>query len=362
MNRACQTQVTIIDLPTITQRARKRWVIFAAASVVILALAVPLSAQTFRGNILGTVTDPNGAVIPEVTVTAKNVGTGIERSTVTDSSGNYTLAELQTGTYVVTAQKPGFAKYQIDNVVVEVTSEKRVDVELSVAGSEAVVLVAPAAQVETTTNTLGGTISTKAVADLPVNGRDFTKFLVLVPGATGDPSGATDSPGSFGLFSANGNRGRANNYLLDGTDMNDGYRNLPAINEAGVFGTPATILPIEAISEVAVLSNFEAEYGRNSGAVVNIVTKSGTNEFHGSVFEFFRNNASTRETFLIPNLILKPRFAIISSADPSVDRSFVSAHFSTSLTKASVNALASIQRPVFPIPGRLLLWEERRIP
>ena len=124
--------------------------------------------------------------------------------------------------------------------------------------------------------------------------------LVLVPGATGDPSGATDSPGSFGLFSANGNRGRANNYLLDGTDMNDGYRNLPAINEAGVFGTPATILPIEAISEVAVLSNFEAEYGRNSGAVVNIVTKSGTNDFHGSAFEFFRNNALDARNFFNP--------------------------------------------------------------
>jgi len=301
MNRRCHTQVTLIDLPTITQRARKRWAqIFAAGSFVFLALTGPLSAQTFRGNILGTVTDPNGAVIPEATVAAKNVGTGIERSTVTDSSGNYTLAELQTGTYVVTAQKPGFAKYQIDSVVVEVTSERRVDIELSVAGSDTVVLVAPAAQVETTTNTLGGTISTKAVADLPVNGRDFTKFLVLVPGATGDPSGATDSPGSFGLFSANGNRGRANNYLLDGTDMNDGYRNLPAINEAGVFGTPATILPIEAISEVAVLSNFEAEYGRNSGAVVNIVTKSGTNKFHGSVFEFFRNDALDARNFFNP--------------------------------------------------------------
>ena len=160
--------------------------------------------------------------------------------------------------------------------------------------------VATNVQVETTTNTLGGTITTKAAADLPINGRDFTKFLVMVPGATGDPSGATDSPGSFGLFSANGNRGRANNYLLDGTDMNDGYRNLPAINEAGVFGTPATILPIEAISEAAILSNFEAEYGRNSGAIVNIVTKSGTNDFHGSLFEFFRNNKLDARNFFNP--------------------------------------------------------------
>src|SRR5947209_16639450 len=113
----------------------------------------------------------------------------------------------------------------------------------------------------------------------------------MVPGSGGVPSGVADSPGSFGLFSSNGNRGRSNNYLLDGTDMNDGYRNLPAINEAGVFGTPATILPVESIAEAAVLSNFEAEFGRNSGAIVNLVTKSGTNDIHGSAFEFLRNNA-----------------------------------------------------------------------
>src|SRR5438034_11573085 len=123
------------------------------------------------------------------------------------------------------------------------------------------------AQVDTTNNTLGVTLTTKEVTDVPINGRDFTKFLVLAPGVTGDPSGATDSPGSFGLFSANGNRGRANNYLLDGTDMNDGYRNLPAINEAGVFGTPATILPIEAISDAAIPCNFACEYGRNGVAM-----------------------------------------------------------------------------------------------
>src|SRR5207302_11416468 len=83
------------------------------------------------------------------------------------------------------------------------------------------------------------------------------------------------------------NRGRSNNFLLDGTDMNDGYRNLPAINEPGVFGDPATILPVEAVGELRVLSNYEAEYGRNSGAVINIVTKSGTNKWHGTALEFF---------------------------------------------------------------------------
>src|SRR5437660_5815665 len=95
----------------------------------------------------------------------------------------------------------------------------------------------------------------------------------------------------------NGARGSSNNFLLDGTDMNDGYRNDPAINEAGVFGTPATILPIDAVAELRVLSNFEAEYGRNAGAVINIVTKSGTNDLHGSLIEYFRNSALDARNF-----------------------------------------------------------------
>src|SRR6201981_1523880 len=113
--------------------------------------------------------------------------------------------------------------------------------------------------------------------------------MFLTPGVTGSPDQITDSQGSFGVFSMNGARGRANNFLLDGTDMNDGYRNDPAINEAGVFGTPATILPIDAVAELRTLSNYEAEYGRNSGAIINIVTKSGTNALHGSMLEFFRS-------------------------------------------------------------------------
>src|SRR5579872_4601193 len=144
-------------------------------------------------------------------------------------------------------------------------------------------------QIETSTDTLGGQFEDKQIVDLPINGGDYTKMLIMVPGAAGEPNGGGDSPGSYGLFSANGNRGRANNFLLDGTDMNDGYRNLPAINQGGVFGTPGTVLPLNAVAELKVLSNFEAEYGRNSGAVVNIVTKSGTNAFHGAAYEDFRN-------------------------------------------------------------------------
>ena len=280
------------------------------ASAVVLAYlvlfgpptaGVVVAAQTFRGAIVGTVTDVNGDSIPDAAVRARNISTGLDRATMTDSAGHYTIPELPIGLYEVSVTKANFAFARISSIRVEIAGERRADVTLEVSGgSERVEIQANAVQVESTTNTLGGSFSTREVVNLPINGRDYTKFLVLVPGATGDPSGATDSPGSFGLFSANGNRGRSNNYLLDGTDMNDGYRNLPAINEAGVFGTPATILPVEAIAEAAILSNFEAEYGRNSGAIVNIVTKSGTNNLHGSLFEFFRNSWLDARNFFNP--------------------------------------------------------------
>jgi len=262
--------------------------------VTLLALALGATtgwAQTFRGTILGTVTDTTGAAVVGAKVTARNVDTGIERTTSTNEYGEFNIPELQIGTYKVTVEKDGFQATVTNDVKVDVASERRVDAALKPGSVNQQVIVSGETlpQVETTSDTLGGTFESKEVLDLPINGGDYTKLLIMVPGAAGEPNGGGDSPGSFGLFSTNGNRGRANNFLLDGTDMNDGYRNLPAINQGGVFGTPGTVLPLDSISELKVESNFEAEYGRNSGSVVNIVTKSGTNGIHGSVFEYFRN-------------------------------------------------------------------------
>src|SRR6266481_671734 len=250
-------------------------------------------AQTFRGTILGSVTDSSGAAVPGATVTIKNVDTGLVRTVTTSDDGSYAAPELPIGTYSVSVEKAGFKLGVVTGIKVEVSSERRADVALQLGQSAQTVEVRgeELPMVESTSNTLGGIVESKIVTSLPVNGRDYQKLIFLVPGVTGSPDQITDSPGSFGIFSVNGARGRANNFLLDGTDMNDGYRNDPAINEAGVFGTPATILPIEAIAELRVASNFEAEYGRSAGAVVNVVTKSGTNQIHGSAFEFFRNNA-----------------------------------------------------------------------
>jgi Carboxypeptidase regulatory-like domain/TonB dependent receptor-like, beta-barrel len=266
-------------------------VFFLLASISLISTS--LSAQTFRGTILGTVSDPQGAVVSAAKVTVRNVNTGLERSTTTSADGSYSVPELPTGMYTVTVSQSGFQTSVTSNVPIEVAAERRVDVTMKPGQVSETVEVSGDTLpiVETTNDTLGGVLTQDTVKDLPINGRDYTKLIYLNPGVAGSPDQITDSPGSFGEFSMNGARGRSNNFLLDGTDMNDGYRNNPAINEAGVFATPATILPIDAVSDMRVLSNFQPEFGRNGGAIVNIVTKSGTNAVHGDVFEYFRNNA-----------------------------------------------------------------------
>ena len=260
--------------------------------ICVLLISAIAAAQTFRGTILGTVTDPAGNVVSGATVKVKNLGTGLERTTTTTADGSYLVPELPIGNYSVTVTQSGFQTSLTTSVVVDVATERRVDVALKVGKVSETVEVSGGElpQIETTSNDLGGVLTSEVVADLPINGRDYTKLIFLNPGVAGSPDQITDSPGSFGEFSMNGARGRSNNYLLDGTDMNDGYRNDPAINQGGVFATPSAILPIDAVSDMKVLSNFEPEYGRNAGAVVNIVTKSGTNSLHGDFFEYFRNN------------------------------------------------------------------------
>jgi hypothetical protein len=269
--------------------ARAAWPVMVLLAVV--CLTAPLFAQTFRGGIRGAVKDSTGAVVPGATVTATSVDTKLVRTAVTDSQGNYVLSELPLGDWNLTASLTGFASQTVKGVHVDASATRRVDLELGAAGvQESVEVTAASPLIDSTSDTMGGTVSGEQAAEIPLNGRDFTKLLSMVPGTTADPSSINDSPGSFGLFSANGSRGRSNNYLLDGTDMNDGYRNLPAINQGGVFGTPSTVLPVDAVQEFPILSGAEAEYGRNSGAIVNIVTRSGSNTLHGAAFEYFRND------------------------------------------------------------------------
>jgi hypothetical protein len=265
---------------------------------LVLMLPSLVLAQSFRGSIRGKVVDPSGSVIVGAKVTAKNSATGLTREAATGADGAYVLAELPAGEYVVMAESAGLSPVA-QNVIVNVGSDTPADFDLTSLQKrvEQLTVTEEAPIVDTTRDVLSEVVDQKLVAELPLNGRDFGKLVALSPGATVDPSGVAGTQGGFGQFNINGNRDRSNNYTLDGTDNNDPYFNNSALNQTGIGGAPASLLPIDAIQEFNLQSQFGAEYGRNSGSVVNIVTKSGTNKLHGSAFEFLRNSAMDARNF-----------------------------------------------------------------
>ena len=163
-----------------------------------------LAAQTFRGTILGTVTDPSGAVVSGAKVTIKNVNTGLERTTQTSADGSYSVPELPIGTYTVTVTQSGFQTAVTSNVVVDVSAERRVDTTLKTGTTSTVVEISGETlpQVETTSNELGSVLTPETIENLPVNGRDYTKLIYLTPGVAGSPDQISDSPGSFSTNSS----------------------------------------------------------------------------------------------------------------------------------------------------------------
>jgi len=272
-------------------RSAKLIFLLAVIAAVCLLTAAGF-AQSFRGSIRGTITDPSGGVLPNAKVTAKNIATGLVRETVTGGDGAYVIAELPAGEYTVTAQATQLQP-AAQNVLVNVGLDTTANFDLTSVqkvSEQVLVSAEDVPLVETTRDVLGEVVERRLVNELPLNGRDFGKLVALVPGTTVDPSGVAGTEDGFGQFNINGNRDRSNNYTLDGTDNNDPFFNNSALNQTGIGGAPASLLPIDAIQEFNLESQFSAEYGRNSGSVVNIVTRSGSNKLHGSGYEFFRNS------------------------------------------------------------------------
>jgi len=242
---------------------------------LIIGVAAVCDAQTFRGGISGRIADATGAVLPGVTVTATNEATGVARTTVTSASGDFSIPDLQLGTYTIEATLQGF---QTLKTTAEVTVSRITSVDLKMGlstVSETVMVTASSITLDTISTALSNVIQPKQVQDLPLNGRDFTRMLQLAPGVAGS--------------SVNGVRTRGNNYQIDGADNNDAFQNTAAVNQGGVSGIAGTLLPIEAIDQFSVQSGGQAEMGRNAGSTVNLVIKSGTNDFRGSTFYFNRN-------------------------------------------------------------------------
>jgi hypothetical protein len=264
----------------------------------LLLITKPAWAQSFRGSIRGTVTDPSGSVIAGAKVSAKSIGTGLQREATTGTEGGYVLAELPAGEYTVTVESAGLSP-SAQNVQVNVGLDTTANFDLTKVQQrqEQLLVTAEAPVIETTRDVLGEVVERRLVNELPLNGRDFGKLVALTPGTTVDPSGVAGTQGGFGQFNINGNRDRSNNYTLDGTDNNDPFFNNSALNQTGIGGAPGSLLPVDAIQEFNLQSQFAAEYGRNSGSVVNIITRSGTNQLHGSAFEFLRNSALDARNF-----------------------------------------------------------------
>jgi len=261
--------------------------------VVLLLTAIPAMAQT--GGVTGTVKDQTGAVLPGVTVTITNIGTNAERTAISDERGDYTVTLLPIGTYRIQSELPGFKKGIAENIKVNVNDRLRIDFTLQVgAVSDQLVVSESAPLVQSETSSVGKVIDSQKIAELPLNGRRFESLLGIVPGVTS--SGVERSVPGVGVISAGGARTTGNNFMLDGIDNND--------NSVNDF----TLRPIvDAIQEFKVMTNsYSAEYGRGAGANVHVSTKSGTNEIHGSAWEFLRNDALDARNFFASPIERKP--------------------------------------------------------
>src|SRR5271157_4876578 len=259
-------------------------------SMVFLQSARCAGAQSTGGRIRGTVTDESGGAIVGAKVTLINEATNAAREVQTSATGDYLFLEVPVGTYEVDVNQQGFKKYSRKGIVLVLNEIASVDVTLQIGSTVDTVEVTGAPPViDTTTTQLGAVMTDQSVRELPLSTRNTYQLLQLQPGVQSQ-LGADLFFGSSnpGVVSVNGGRGRSNNYMVNGGDGNDIFVNGPAIQPGP-----------DAIEEFRVLTNtFDAEYGRNSGSVVNVVTKSGTNDLHGDIFEFLRNDVlNTRGYF-----------------------------------------------------------------
>ena len=257
------------------------------AIFVTFVFSVPFArAQDTTGTILGTISDASGAVLPGVTVTAKNTDTSQSRTIVTDEGGRYRVSLLAPGHYEVTAQLSGFQTMVRSGITVTVGQQAVVDARLSLGNvSESITVEGAAPLVETTTGTISNVVTESELGSMPLNGRDITQLVLLQPGVVMSRSSVQGSNVGQGTkMSVAGSRPSQNMFTLDGTAYNDALNNTPASANGVMTG-------VETIKEFRVVTNaMSAEYGRAGGGVFNVVTKSGTNLFTGSAFEFFRDD------------------------------------------------------------------------
>src|ERR1700730_6218216 len=278
------------------------------ALTVVLLIPVRLHAQVSGATITGTVSDASGAVIPNAQISIKNVATGEVRAATTDPAGFYTAPNLLPGKYEVTVTAPGFSTEVQTGITLTVGVQQLLNMTMKVGQvSEKVQVTGDAPAVQLASSAISGVVSQNAVVDLPLNGRDWTSLATLQPGVDSLGSIQMNTAGSqrarrgYGVqLAISGARPQQNNYCIDGISVNDYSNGAPGSVEGSTLG-------VDAVQEFSVLtSNYSAEYGRTSGGVVNAITKSGANQFHGAAYEFLRNSALDARNYFDP--VTKPQF------------------------------------------------------
>jgi Carboxypeptidase regulatory-like domain len=261
----------------------KSWVVLGV--FVVLTCSGTL-AQSNTGRILGSVTDQTGAALANATVTVTDMQRGVSRTLTTDQAGAYVAPNLVPGTYKVRAEAKGFRTVERVNIGIEVAKDAVIDFTLQPGQvAETVVVSGEVPLLDTSSATLGGTLSNQVINDLPLNGRNYENLLQLRPGVMRYPGGG------FSTTSTNGLRAEDNAYIIDGLYNSEPFSGQNIINGAGIAGDSATILPIDAIQEFNLQENPPAEYGWKPGAIVNVALKSGTNNLHGTAYAFGRDGA-----------------------------------------------------------------------
>ncbi len=273
--------------------------------VCFLILFSPIAGVAQESGFVGTVTDSSGAVLPGATVIAKNVNSGETRQVTSNDVGQYAIPNVQPGSYQVSGAKDGFQRKLVDQVTLEVQSVRTIDLVLSPGvASEQVNVTASATPLQTTESSVSTEFETKLVAELPLNGRDFLQLQLLAPGTTLAPSGtfkavqiaSQNRDIGGGNFSVNGMRDVYNDYIIDGISFKDWMHGTNGMNPS-----------VDAIQEFRLqTSNYSAEFGANAGGMVNMVTKSGSNQIHGNLFEFLRNDKFDATDYFTPAGRRKP--------------------------------------------------------
>lgn len=277
-------QCRMVSVATSRDRRDSNTARFLLATFTLFLFSIYSTAQSTTGRILGAVADQSGAAVAGASVVVTDVQRGTSRTLTTDESGAYVAADLQPGIYKVRVEAKGFKTTERPNIPLEVATDVRIDVALQPGQvSETVVVEEDIPLVNTTSATLGGTLSNQEINDLPLSGRNYENLLQLRPGVMRYPGGG------FSTTSADGLRAEDNAYFVEGLFNSEPYSGQAIINGAGIAGDSATILPIDAIQEFNLQQNPPAEYGWKPGAVINVGLKSGTNAVHGTAFGFGRD-------------------------------------------------------------------------